>query len=270
MNYIIVIPTYKRHTIISGEKGTLYFLKQNNIPKEKIILFVADEEEKELYDTFVNKDLYSGTIVVGKKGILNQRHFIMDYFPEGQYIISIDDDIQDMLVKNDKKLRRVEPKELNYMIENSYILMKETNANLWGINMITNPLWMQDKISTNLTVIVAGFYGFINHHNRKNIIDNDAREDVERSILFFDKDNVIIKYLNITIKTRMRETEGGIQALMTSEERTKKEDLYTQELKLKYPQYFGRDKKTGIRISLARKRSNIQINYFNILDKYIK
>ena len=84
--YKIVIPTYKRHKLISN-KGTLNFLNKNNIPKENIILFVADEKEKELYKKSVSKKLYSGNIIVGIKGILNQRNFIINYFPKGQYII---------------------------------------------------------------------------------------------------------------------------------------------------------------------------------------
>lgn len=269
-DYIIVIPTYKRHLLISSEKGTLYFFKQNKIPKENIILFVANEEEKELYKKHVPKKFYSGNIIIGEKGILNQRHFIMKSFPEGQYIISIDDDIQDVLIRtssNPPKLRSIQKNELKYLIENSYLLLKESKSNIWGINMVSNPFFMRERISTSLGVIPAGFYGFINHRNRKNKIKNDSREDVERSILFFDKDNIIIRYLNITLKTLTRKTEGGIQALMSYQKRLQMEDLFTQELKEKYPKYCCSEKLTGIRITLTKKRSNIKINYFNILNK---
>ena len=42
-NYIIVIPTYKRYNLIYNS-GTLKFLKKNNIPINKVILFVAIKE----------------------------------------------------------------------------------------------------------------------------------------------------------------------------------------------------------------------------------
>merc|ERR1712054_491388 len=102
-----------------------------------------------IYNSEVPKNLYSGKIIIGKKGILNQRNFIINYFPKGKYIISIDDDIQDILIKNDRKLRSIKKKELNNLFENSYHLMKESNSNIWGINMVTNPFMMQNKISTN-------------------------------------------------------------------------------------------------------------------------
>ena len=264
--YKIVIPTYKRHNLIS-EKGTLSFLKKNNIPKDRIILFVADKEEKEIYKKNVHKNLYSGKIIIGIKGILNQRNFIINYFPRGEYIISIDDDIQDILIKNENKLRSIKKKELIYLFENSYNVMKESKANIWGINMVTNPFMMQEKISTNLGIIPAGFYGWINNPKMINKIKNDSREDVERSVMFFDKDNAIIRYMNITFKTVMKKTEGGIQALMSQKKRHQMEDLYTQQLKKRYPQYCCQEKDKGIRISLFRKKSKKKIKNINILKK---
>ena len=47
-NYIIVIPTYKRHEHI-WQKGTLKFLQKYKIPKNKIVLFVANKTEKKIY-----------------------------------------------------------------------------------------------------------------------------------------------------------------------------------------------------------------------------
>lgn len=265
-NYIIAIPTYKRHQLIQT-KGTLYFLNKNKIDKTKIILFVADKKEFEIYKQAIPLQLYSGKIVIGKKGILNQRNFIINYFPNNKYIISIDDDIQDILVKNDKKLISIKSKELHNLFENSYNLMIETKTNIWGINMVSNPFMMQNKINTNLGIIPAGFYGWINNRSMINKIKNDSREDVERSIMYFNKDNAIIRHMNITFKTSMKKTEGGIQSLYDSNQRIKMEDLYTKELKKKYPQYCCQEKNSGIRISLYRKKSNKKINQFNILKK---
>ena len=67
-DYIVVIPTYKRYDIIQN-KGTLSFLKKNKIDKNKIILFVANKEEMKIYNSEVPKNLYSGKIIIGKKGI---------------------------------------------------------------------------------------------------------------------------------------------------------------------------------------------------------
>lgn len=266
INYTIVIPTYKRYQLIKNN-GTLSFLKKNKIPENKIILFVANQKEKELYHKNIPKNLYSGKIIVGVKGILNQRNFIIKYFPENKYIISIDDDIENILIKDNNRLRSIQKRELNNLFINSYDLMKKSGANIWGINMVTNPFMMQNKINTNLGIIPAGFYGWINNHQMINKIKNDSREDVERSIMYFDKDNIIIRYMNITFKTYMKKNEGGIQSLMNEKKRLQMEDLYTKDLKNKYPNYCCKEKNNGIRISLFRKKSKKKISKINVLKK---
>ena len=100
-----------------------------------------------------------------------------------------------------------------------------------------------------------------------NKIQNDTREDVERSIMYFHRDKIIIRYMNITFKTSIRKNDGGIQALMSYENRIKKEDKYTKKLKKLYPMYCCKEKKGGIRISLTPKRSKKKIKYVNVLRK---
>ena len=119
-NYTIVIPTYHREMFI-WERGTLAFLHKMKIPKKKIILFVANKEQEKLYKNSVPKNLYSGKIVIGQKGVVNVRNFIVNYFPENAYVISIDDDIEDIQYKiNPKKLRSVTSSQLKNLFINSY------------------------------------------------------------------------------------------------------------------------------------------------------
>ena len=87
MDYIIAIPTYKRSQSISQK--TLKVLKRHRIPREKIYLFVANNDEKTEYQRNVPSKFY-GHIIIGKLGLKNQRNFINKYFPEGQYIVEMD------------------------------------------------------------------------------------------------------------------------------------------------------------------------------------
>ena len=269
MDYIIVIPTYKRPQRIH-QKGTLKFLKEMKIPKEKIFLFLANKTEEKEYKKEVPSDIYN-KCVVGKKGILNQRDFIVKYYPERKYIISIDDDIEDLLIRVDsKKLRSINRKELINLFVNSHNLLKESGAFMWGINMVSNPFMMSDKINTNLGIIPAGFYGFINRHKMKNKIRNDAREDVERSIMYFKEDGLIVRYMNITFKTIMRDISGGIQAVLGKNNRVRKEMEYVDKLEKKYSDYCCIRKKGGVGISLRRKKSEKKMEGLNILMKLTK
>lgn len=101
--YIIVIPTYARSNIIF--KRTLDTLYKCNIDSKLIYLFLASQNEYELYFKIFKiikeenvkyyKWLSKLKYVIGVKGLKNQRNLISDFFLEGQYIIQMDDDIQD-------------------------------------------------------------------------------------------------------------------------------------------------------------------------------
>ena len=108
MNYVIAIPSYNRSDVISNK--TLKMLYEGNIIKNKIYIFVANQREFILYKENVLPELYN-KIIIGKKGITNQRNFIANYFPEGQYVVSLDDDIEEFEILKGEKL--VKFKDLN-------------------------------------------------------------------------------------------------------------------------------------------------------------
>ena len=85
----IAIPSYKRSKTIK----TLAFLKSVPYPSDKITIFVANDEEAQLYTQDVPKHLY-GKIVVGVKGLTEQRNFITAYYPEDIIYIGMDDDVK--------------------------------------------------------------------------------------------------------------------------------------------------------------------------------
>ena len=101
VNYVVAIPSYKRHNDLSNK--TLALLKKYKISPNKIHIFVANKKEEKLYEEKLDKALYN-KIVVGKKGITKQRIFISKYFPEKQYIVSLDDDIEKVFELRNKKL----------------------------------------------------------------------------------------------------------------------------------------------------------------------
>ena len=61
----------------------------------KIYLFVANKTELKLYQSIIPTNQYN-KIIVGKKGLKNQRNYITNYFPEGHPIVQMDDDINEI------------------------------------------------------------------------------------------------------------------------------------------------------------------------------
>ena len=89
-NYTIVVPSYRRAGLCNCK--TLAVLIKNNIPKDIINVYVANEDEYDKYKKELNPNLY-GNLIIGKEGLVPQRQFIMEQFPEGDHLLFIDDDI---------------------------------------------------------------------------------------------------------------------------------------------------------------------------------
>lgn len=212
---VIAIPSYNRVNML--KEKTLAYLKKQKVPRKIIYIFVADETEYAIY----KKKLQKYNIVIGKKGIFNQRNFISEYFPENQYVVEIDDDIDDIL--QTLKYKGSETKSVNFLkfISRAYKKLKNHGLYLWGVNMISNPYFAYKKDSTDLRLIIGTFFGII---NRKKMIQNtyksDVGEDITRSIMYYIQDGGVLRFNDIILKTKFY-NEGGIQTELSEDDRRK-------------------------------------------------
>ena len=126
-NYIIAIPSYKRHDSISNK--TLKVLEEQNIDTKRIYIFVANKEEAKLYKNSLDKK-YHPRIIVGKPHISNQRNFISSYFSEGTCIAQFDDDVEEIYemhhpMKKDKdKWNSINLNQANAVVEITKLINK--------------------------------------------------------------------------------------------------------------------------------------------------
>lgn len=207
-NYVVAIPTYNRPEQVMNK--TLTTLLNGNVNKNKIYLFVANKQQLKIYTEIIPPNMYK-EIIVGKLGIANQRKFITTYFSEGQYIISIDDDLEDLLVLKGEKLAKI--RDLNKFFLNAYKVLKKEKLFIWGVYPVSNPFFMKGPapITTDLRFIIGVIHGYINRHSRDLIISNKAesKEDYEKTILHYLKDGGVVRFNHVTFKTKFN-AEGGL------------------------------------------------------------
>lgn len=225
----IAIPTYNRPNECRDK--TLTTLLNGGINKNKIYIFVANKRQEKMYEEIIPKNMYK-EIVVGKLGITNQRKFISRYFPEGQYIISMDDDIEELLsLRGTRDLIKIN--NLNKFFMDAYKILKKENLYIWGVYPVRNPFFMKDrqKITTDLRFIIGVIHGYINRHSRDLMPSTKAesKEDYETSILYYLKDGGVLRFNHVTFKTKFN-AEGGLGT--DRFEKNKNAALY---LKEKYP-----------------------------------
>jgi hypothetical protein len=208
--YVVAIPSYQRADLLN--KKTLKTLADHKISKNRIYVFVANKTEEIIYKKTLDQSLY-GHLIVGEKGLKNQRNFISRYFPQGQYILNMDDDIGDFkILKHRSVSQKIKSTQsyrkgyyletltnLNDFLNNSFKLLKKHNLYLWGVYPISNPYFMTPTISTDLKLIVGPVWGSINRHENDLILTIDEKEDVERTLQHYLKDGGVIRFNNICV-----------------------------------------------------------------------
>jgi hypothetical protein len=245
--YVVAIPTYKRPVILLMK--TLRTLYRDRIDPKLIYIFLANQEQlveyKNLYNDPLAIDKYNiprgykayiqkPVLVVGFKGLRNQRNFIADYFPPGQCILHMDDDIdsiqelntqqQTAITQSTRRRYTLQPiANLDKFIQAAFEQCSRIGAHLWGIYPVANPYFMTPQITTGLKFIVGPMYGTINRHSQDLRLTTDEKENVERTLQYYTKDNAVIRYNNVTVVTNYFTTPGGMQASLSRARSTRKD-----------------------------------------------
>lgn len=221
--YHIAIPSYNRYEVIGSK--SLATLEKYKIPKDKITIFVVREE-------FVayKKACPGYQIVIGVKGLVEQREFIEHWFPLDSNILFMDDDVSDLFFFSDAKTRQP-ISDLNQFISDGFLRASEIGATLWGIYPVDNAMFASksEEISDGLSYIVGAFYG------QKNTMDirlktGDGVEDRERTILRYLRDGKVLRFNKVGLRTKYF-APGGLM----SDERQKIHQIASETLVQKYP-----------------------------------
>jgi len=208
--YKVFIPTYKRYERVRD--ATLQTLERQGVPDNKIYIFVAGKDEEKKYRAVLGNRY---KIVVGKRGLLKQLRFINNYFDKGEQLVRMDDDIKEIF----KKVGKNKKKQINLddFFRNAFKICKGKGAKLWGVHPSSNPFFMTKGISTDLRLIVGQCYGYIHTKEKKYdefIVSTDKQyivDDVERSIIYYKLDGVIVRFNDIGILSfPFYNPEGGI------------------------------------------------------------
>jgi len=133
-DFVVAIPSYDRPKELN--KKTLAMLKDNNISKNIITVFVANSEQKKIYEEEIGSDY---KIVVGVKGMVNIRNFMSKYYPSGKKILFIDDDISRIVKGESSGMKITTVTNLKTLATNGFNLCKKHGYHIWGLHPSSNP-----------------------------------------------------------------------------------------------------------------------------------
>ena len=206
-NFEIAIPSYDRPEII--KKKTLKLLNDFNVPKNKIRIFLRDDQQLEKYMSVIGNEGYIFHFS-GQSGILATRNYLQVYYHEVNLnhdgVLFIDDDITHFQQMG-KPLKTDFMKLMQYF----FIETRMLGARLWSVSALNNAFFMSETISTSLKYCIGAFKGLILDRTKHTILcDVGHFEDFQFSCEYFLEDGKVVKFNEYGITSKYFELQGGI------------------------------------------------------------
>ena len=233
MNYSIAIPSHKRSDIIKDK--ILNLLESHSISKDKIFIFVEEKEIEEYKSV-----LTEYKIIKGASGIGKQREAISNYFPQNEFIVSFDDDVEQIYEHNKPII------SIDLFIKDTFNLLLDNDLTLAGIYPTNNYFFCKNTITTDCRFLIGQLKMFINkkHLERRHY---ELLEDYENTLNHYSWCNGVLRYNYITLKANYNKGKGGLKDYRTIERKQKEVNNFCKE----FSQY-SKPKKDGMEVSLIK------------------
>lgn len=285
LGFKIAIPSYKRSNKICN--STLSTLLKYKIPLKQVDVFVANEQQYKEYKEIFDKELGKNQpkLIIAQKGLRAVRNFMAKYYKQGEKIVYFDDDISDIVEaylpsgeKNKLKQKHRPIKDLKKEINNMFIITKKLGARCFGVYPVTtNAGFMTAKnksnnhIKTGLKFLIGFMRGCINDHYAEHRFSS-VKEDYEVSCRYYLLDGNVVRFDNLTTKTKVYKESGGLQS---DDLRNKDRELRGAQFLINgYPDLVHPKKnlKVGyseVRLSDKRDKKDFGENILQNIDKHI-
>ena len=194
MSQVIAVPSYNRPGLFMNR--TYKILVASDL-LEKTTIFCVSEQEEQYRKLPPIRDGRLA-LVVGVRGLIQQKQFIYDYYPEGTVVVMMDDDLEHFITWEKKYIMDIRP-----IIHKGFRHCKERGARLWGIYPVANPFFFSRDVSYGLKFIIGNLYGFIKHGLSEIPADVIShKEDIYRSCAYFKRDGVIVRINDVAPVTK--------------------------------------------------------------------
>jgi len=226
----VAIPSYGRSDVIACK--TIATLARGNVNISDIFVFVVDSEY-EAYKTA----LPGYQIICGEKGLIQQRHFIHNYFEKDTYILFLDDDIEQICKPITSKLKE-EITDIPSLISLMKINMSAEKVTICGVYPCFNLKFAlgNKEVTTNLKYIVGAMYLLKNTRDSDfnlNPSDYASHEDKIRTILHYKKEKKTLRFNHIIVKTKYF-AKGGLDC----PDRIKQHGEESQIMAARFPEFL--------------------------------
>lgn len=230
MDYMVIIPTYKRYNKVEPIAGL-------GLPMERYALCVNDMNEAREYRKFYPN---VKIIIANVKGCTAARNYLLDHFPVGTQMVQVDDDVEGLFElrgTGKANLVKMTGREVDALIKDGFERCKRNKTNLWGVYPVHNHYFMSRTIVPHAH-IVGMFMGIIVGPERFDPYLN-SKVDYAFTIQNILRYRKILRYNYVSVKGKYVSNAGGLQTVRNAD-REEAEVLY---LLNKYPKFVVRNTK---------------------------
>ena len=213
MDYVVAVPSYKREKLV--QEKTLLTLKNGYVPRDKVTVYVANEDQREVYLKALDPDLY-GDLQVTAPGLGASRNAVQRSHPVGTPILFCDDDIGGLIVRTGEQ-SSVPMADIDGFVKQAFEHLEKTGLKLWGIYAVKNPFFMKPTVSHDLKYVNGTFYGILNTHDEGMFVSMSTKEDWERTIKYYLRDGGVARFNYVATITRYYDEPGGLHDMRTEE-----------------------------------------------------
>ena len=210
-DYVIACRSYKRSSVFPYK--TYRMLAHNGLTS-RLYIFVANHEEKVLYEHAL-KGLEYKQIVIGEIGCAAVVRSICAFFPIGQRIAFMDDDLSRFYCFDANGALDKDSKKLHKYLDDGFTAIDKYNLGAFSFSFLSNKFYLKDKPFKEFRPAPLAGSFFATRNNPKLILTKpytSHAEDIQRAVQYIDFYGGILLYWYAGFETYYGEENGGIQA----------------------------------------------------------
>jgi len=227
MDYQIAIMSYARPERLRDL--TLKTLDRYHADHSRITVFVANEEQYQIYKQFVPHTIKLKITTLGHFQSIKAAH--MTYAPNTPLLI-LDDDIAALEQKQGDQLSEYDG-NLDNLVAVGFDICEKTKSRMWGIYPVRNAFYMSDEIVVGLRYIIGCCWGTYAQDiaiTTPNRLLSSSGNDYETTLQSFKHHGSVVRLNYITAKTDYF-ASGGIDAELKTRGIAERQKDHTQQLK---------------------------------------
>ena len=207
--YVIACRSYNRAA--SFPQKTYRMLAHNGLT-DRLYIFVATAEEKALYEAALRGQPYRD-IIIGELGGANATRAICSYFPAGQRILFVDDDLTRFFTFSPEGKITKDANDLHRYITDGFETIDRHGLGAFTFSFLSNAFYLKGKAYKEFRPFILAGNCFGARNDPAMITTTMSHgDDTQRSARYIDRYGGVLVYWWGGFVTRYGREEGGMQS----------------------------------------------------------